>query len=255
MKLHFSKKEKMILLLVALLLILAIVFAQFVLLYPLKSDLEIKEQRLATQQKLLDALNNKNESSNAETVTAEETREIQKKVPVKPMQEQFILDLEKAETISNSKIVSMTFSAAGDSTTETGTEQTPEATSETETNTATGEASEQQTAQDAAAANALKKLTVNLGVESPSYEELEKFIDSLESLKRIVVVEAINYSSGEEITSVDQKDEPIKYTLTISAYYLPELNDLLAELPKIDAPAPANKDNPLSTFSETIKVN
>lgn len=255
MKLHFSKKEKMILLLVSLLLVLAVAFAQLVMLFPLQSDLEQKEQRVATQQKLLDALNNK-KSANAETVTAEETREIQKKVPVKPMQEQFILDLEKAETISDSKIVSMTFSAAGDTTTEAGTDQTQttEATPEAGTDTATEDGSEQQTAENPAA-NALKKLTVNLSVESPSYKELEKFIQSLESLKRIVIVEAINYSSAEEITTVDQQMDPLTYTLTISAYYLPELDDLIAELPKIDAPPPANKDNPLSSFSDTTKAN
>ena len=46
----------------------------------------------------------------------------------------------------------------------------------------------------------LKKLTVSLSVESPTYEDLEKFIETLESLKRIVVVESINYTGGEEIT-------------------------------------------------------
>jgi type IV pilus assembly protein PilO len=258
MKLHFSKREKMILLLLSLLLVLGVAFAQLVLLNPLQSDLEMKEQRVESQQKLLDALNNKNKSGNAETVTAEETREIQKKVPVKPMQEQFILDLEKAETISNSKITGMTFSAAGDTTIgASGTDQTQGATTtETETDPAAEEeTTEGQQPAENPAANALKKLTVNLNVESPSYKELEKFIQSLESLKRIVIVEAINYSSAEEITTVDQKTEAITYSLTISAYYLPELNDLIAELPKIDAPAPANKDNPLSTFSDTTKAN
>jgi type IV pilus assembly protein PilO len=98
----------------------------------------------------------------------------------------------------------------------------------------------------------LKKLTVSLSVESPSYEDLEKFIDTLESLNRIVVVESISYSGGQEITSLDQEDEPLSYSLTISAFYMPSLTDLAAELPKIDAPAPAGKDNPLSQFSATI---
>lgn len=70
-----------------------------------------------------------------------------------------------------------------------------------------------------------------------------------------MVVEAIDYSGGEEITTLAQEKEPLTYSLTISAYYLPELNDLIAELPKIDVPAPANKDNPLSTFSDTTKAN
>jgi type IV pilus assembly protein PilO len=34
---------------------------------------------------------------------------------------------------------------------------------------------------------------------------------------------------------------------------MPTLADLAAELPKIDAPAPAGKDNPLSQFSATTE--
>jgi type IV pilus assembly protein PilO len=34
---------------------------------------------------------------------------------------------------------------------------------------------------------------------------------------------------------------------------MPGLADLQAQLPKIDAPAPAKKENPLSTFADTTK--
>jgi type IV pilus assembly protein PilO len=121
------------------------------------------------------------------------------------------------------------------------------------------EVPEVETVQEASADQAapttstgLKKLNVNLSVESPTYEDIEKFIATLESLKRIVVVESINYSGGEEITTLDpeKEKEPISYTLTVSAYYLPGLEDLIAELPKIDAPVPAKKKNPLNTFSD-----
>jgi len=100
----------------------------------------------------------------------------------------------------------------------------------------------------------MKKLTVSLSVESPSYEKLEKFIATLESLKRIIVVESISYSGGQEITSLDQEDQPLTYSLTISAFYMPSLTDLAAELPKIDAPKPAGKDNPLSQFSASTDI-
>jgi type IV pilus assembly protein PilO len=97
----------------------------------------------------------------------------------------------------------------------------------------------------------MKKLTVNLSVESASYEDFEKFISTLESLKRIVVVESINYTGGPEITSLTDNINPLSYSLTISAFYMPTLADLQAQLPKIDTPAPAGKQNPLSQFSAT----
>jgi type IV pilus assembly protein PilO len=258
MKLSFSKKHKLILLVGLLLIVLLVVFAQFFKLSPLKSDLESKEQTLATEKKLLESITQK-KLDETKKVT-EDTRELQKKVPVSPLQEQFILDLEKAENVSKSKISSMAFSKDAD------VVMTPETAPAPETaNTAeTAEVPEVKTVQETTAEQAapaptsgLKKLTVNLSVESPAYEDIEKFIATLESLKRIVVVEAINYSGGEEITTLDPEKgkEPISYTLTVSAYYLPGLDDLIAELPKIDAPAPANKKNPLSASSDVSKNN
>ncbi len=254
MKLSLSKKNKLILLFSALLFVLFIVFAQFILLAPLKTDLKLKEQTLETEQQLVDSMMQNQVVESAEVT--EGTRELQKRVPVTPLQEQFILDLEKAENVSNSKISSMSFSKDVDVTIESnpaGTENagTAEGTTATE-ETATDPAIQQNAP---AASNGLKKITVSLSVESPTYEDLEKFIETLESLKRIVVVEAINYTGGEEITTLEKEDEALSYSLTVTAYYLPLLNDLIAELPKIDAPAPANKKNPLSSFSDTTKAN
>jgi type IV pilus assembly protein PilO len=259
MKLRLSKIDKIILLVGILLLVLLIVFAQFIKLTPLKSDVSMRQQALKTEQKLLEVVTQNKVDDTAKVV--EDTRELQKKVPVKPLLEQFILDLEKAETISNSVISSMSFSKDAEVTivtTETTTENTT-------TDQSTTTAQEAPTTQEAAAStnqtaappasNGLKKLSVSLSVESPTYEDLEKFIKTLESLERIVVVESISYSGGEEVTTLEQEKEPLAYSLTISAYYLPTLDDLVAEIPKIDAPAPAKKKNPLSSFSDTTKAN
>jgi type IV pilus assembly protein PilO len=253
MKLSLSKKNKLILLFSALLFVLFIVFAQFILLAPLNTDLKLKEQTLETEQQLVDSMMQNQVVESAEVT--EGTRELQKRVPVTPLQEQFILDLEKAENVSNSKISSMSFTIDVDviESNQAGTENTDTAESTQATDGTTTDPATQQNAHEAS--NGLKKLTVSLSVESPTYEDLEKFIETLESLKRIVVVESINYTGGEEITSLEKEYEPLSYSLTISAYYLPNLDDLIAELPKIDAPAPANKKNPLSSFSDTTKAN
>ncbi|WP_160721983.1 pilus assembly protein PilO [Bacillus sp. USDA818B3_A] len=257
MKLHFSKKDKWILAAGALLLVLIFVYAQFFSLSPLKSELSVKQQSLESEQKLLETISEKNAETTSQT--AEDTKELQKKLPVKPLQEQLILDLEKAETLSNSKISSMGFSkdvdvstASADTNTSnqqtSGTQATTNK-SPTAQNTTTQQTTDQQTA--AAQTPALKKLTVSLKVESPTYKDLEKFIETLESLQRIVVIESISYSGGQEITSLVQETQPLSYSLTFSAFYMPGLTDLVAQLPKIDSPAPAGKENPLSEFPDT----
>jgi type IV pilus assembly protein PilO len=252
MKLRLSKIDKIILLVGILLLVLLIVFAQFIKLTPLKSDVRLKQQSLETEQKLLEVVTQNKVDDTVKVV--EDTRELQKKVPVKPLLEQFILDLEKAETVSRSVISSMSFSEDAEVTIVT-TEAPAENATTTDQSGATTQEAAATTTDQPTASNGLKKLTVSLNVESPTYEDLEKFIETLESLKRIVVVESISYSGGEEITSLEQETVPLTYSLTISAYYLPTLDDLIAELPKIDAPAPANKKNPLSSFSDTTKSN
>ncbi|MFL6554822.1 MAG: pilus assembly protein PilO [Bacillus sp. (in: firmicutes)] len=257
MKLRFSKQQGLIIGGVALFVVLFILYAQFFKLAPLKADLGIKQQSLESEQKLLEIVSQKTAEDTKKT--SEDTKELQKKLPVKPLQEQLILDLEKAENISNSKISTMSFSKDADVITTTdqtdAANGTGEQTTTTQTDTTQATANQDTTQQPASTTIAgMKKLTVSLSVESPNYEKLEQFIDTLETLKRIIVVESISYSGGQEITSLDQEEQPLTYSLTISAFYLPSLDDLAGELPKIDAPAPAGKDNPLSQFSATTDI-
>jgi Type II secretion system (T2SS), protein M subtype b len=257
MKLSFSKRDSLIIGIVALIVIFLIVYAQFFKLSPLKSDLNIKQQSLDSEQKLLEIVSQKKVEDTRKTT--EDTKELQKKLPVRPMQEKLILDLEKAENLSNSKISSMSFSKDVDVNTSNDPANAGNANGQQTTENQA--AATQTTNQDPASKQttpaqpvALKKLTVSLSVESPSYKELEKFIETLETLQRIIVVESISYSGGQEITSLDQEEQPLTYSLTISAFYMPSLADLAAELPKIDAPAPAGKDNPLSQFPATAQT-
>ncbi|MEH7439892.1 hypothetical protein V7182_20830 [Neobacillus drentensis] len=257
MRLYLSKKHKLIVAVGVLLLVLLIVYAQFFSLTPLKSDLGIKHQELKTEQKLLDIVSQKKAASTKTTMV--DTKELQKKLPVGPLQEQFILDLEKAENVSNSQITSMGFSKDADvALTSDQAFTDPNTAQATTTNTAqttTADPNAAQTQQPVTPVPAgLKKMTVQLSVESPKYEDLEKFIKTLESLQRLVVVEAITYTGGQEITSLGQEDTPISYSLTVSAFYMPTLADLAAEQPTIDAPAPAGKDNPLSQFPSTAQT-
>ncbi|MEH7332711.1 hypothetical protein V7161_08750 [Neobacillus drentensis] len=265
MKSRLSKLDKIIVAGGSLVIILVFVYAQFLSLTPLKSDLASKQQELKTEEKLLDMMTNK--KSDTEKTEPENTSELQKQLPVMPLQEQVLLDLEKAETVSNSQIKSMSFTKDADVTppaaeaaANTGTTQTPAQNQSTtnqstqnQTTTAQGTGNQASTQQQAAATapNGLKKITVQLQVESQNYTDLEKFIETLESLPRIVVVEAINYTGEEEVTSLSQEKKPLTYSLTVSAFYMPTLTDLAAQLPKIDAPAPAGKDNPLTQFPAT----
>lgn len=247
MKLLLSKKDKLILAVLALLLVLVLVYIRFFYLEPLRTDLAMKKDTLSNEQKLLTALSRNSHNSQ---VTLESSRDLQQKVPVKPMQDQLVLDLEKAETISNSEIKSMNFTEDGQLEAADNSSSSSQSGTNNTQSSAADQTKTQSSADQANSSTGIKKITVQLSVDSPSYEDFETFIRTLESLKRIVEVESINYSGGQEIISQDQYLQPFTYSLTVSAYYMPGLTDLQEQLPRIDAPGPANKENPLSQFAD-----
>jgi type IV pilus assembly protein PilO len=60
-----------------------------------------------------------------------------------------------------------------------------------------------------------------------------------------MIVESIDFGSYDEVTKADQEREPVEVTVGFSSYYRPDLIALADTLPKVDAPAPAGKLNPL----------
>lgn len=241
-------RNKTVTVTVSVLVLLAIVAGvYFLIVSPKLEDVKQKEQELSAQEKILSVLQNK--ITGTKSSTFESTVALQQSVPVKPLSEQLLLDIEKAETISGSFVVNMDFQEADME--ENQDQQKSDSTNEKQdqTNQATTE-EEQSKENTIPLPTGVKKLTVNLNIESPSYFELEKFLQILEASTRIVVVEAIDFSANDEIISTDQTNKPLTYKVTLSAFYMPGLTDLINQLPKIDAPAPSNKKNPLIDFGD-----
>ncbi|WP_316571858.1 pilus assembly protein PilO [Neobacillus sp. YIM B06451] len=267
MRIDSFNKQKWVAAILGLLLIAFGAGAYFLAIQPLKDELKMKQDSLKTEEQLLAIIQGKEKET--ENFTPQSSTQMQYKIPVKPLVEQMILDLEKAEVVSGSKILSMAIAKDSEVAVQ---EETEAATGETTEGTQTGETGNAGENQEGQAEGTLphpksviqvpegvKKVTVQLSVESPGYDELEKFVSTLESMKRITVIESIAYTGGAEITSLQQKDEPLKFSITVSAFYMPDLEDLAQQLPDIGAPEPAGKRNPLSSFSgegsEEEKIN
>ncbi|WP_075982455.1 LysM peptidoglycan-binding domain-containing protein [Bacillus massilinigeriensis] len=239
-------KNKLVTVLLAILIIGSIgAGIYFLAISPKLEELHQKEQELKTQEQILSTLQNK--ISATKTNTFESTVALQKSVPVKPLSEQLILDIEKAEVVSGSFVVNMDFQEAD-----------VEKGEESQEKTEVGEKEQAQTDETVGKSkentiplpNGVKKLTANLQIESASYFELEKFLSILENSSRIIVIESIDFSANEEIISTDQKNKPLTYQVTLSAFFMPGLTDLIDQLPKMDAPEPSNKKNPFSDFGD-----
>jgi type IV pilus assembly protein PilO len=261
MNLRLEKKHIIILLTAALLAVLLYVGAFFLYLSPMKDSLALKESQLKSEQQLSTTIEARLASANANDFSS--TAEMQKMLPVDPMIEQLLLDLEKAEVVSNSYITSMEFSNEGQS----GETAQPEAAQqESSTEVAQTESENQGTEtvtpgeseKDLKMPEGLAKTSVTISVESDSYFDLEKFIETLEKLKRMVAVDSISFSGPEEINSLaagKDGETPIKMTLTIHSFYLSGMDDLKDFNPKIETPEPANKRNPFPTFGDYSEDN
>ncbi|ALC89793.1 hypothetical protein AM500_08410 [Bacillus sp. FJAT-18017] len=259
-----SKKQNLIIASLSALFVLFVAGGYFLWVQPLKADLETKEASLKTEEQLLGVLQGKEKET--EEFSSESTTQLQTKIPVKPLVEQLILDFEKAEVISGSKVLSMSFAQDGGV---ENTEENPDgAALEAVANETTIEAAEGDTIDGTttdengklvepksviAVPEGVKKVTVQLALEAAGYEEIEKFIATLESLKRIAVVESINYIGNHEVTTILAEEPSLKFTITLSAFYMPDLADLAKHTPTIETPEPAKKRNPLTTFSTPEK--
>ncbi|EIJ79042.1 type IV pilus assembly protein PilO [Bacillus methanolicus PB1] len=249
MNLHITKKQILLVILALFLFISLFTGSYYLLLVPLKQKIDRKEAELKMINQETAIIESKLNQSKDEKVLS--TMELQKKVPVKRLLDQLLLDIEKAEIVSDTYISEMKLNGTEEDesieSTENDSVEAIEKIAETNKKETDDEAS---SSEDETLPNGVKKTSITIIGEADTYFELEKFIDSLQSLQRIVKVESLSFTAPEEIYKVDQERKPIEFEITIAAYYYPKLEDLQKELPPIDTPGISNKKNPFSGFSD-----
>ena len=137
---------------------------------------------------------------------------LQRKVPVKPLEEAVLLQISQAEIKSGSIVQDIRFSP--------------------------GEFIIQNPPEDV---GNVQQLLTEVYLEADTYLEVEQFIDEIEQMERIYIVDSIQFTAPEEIRDDSTVDEPMHMTVAFSAFYRPDLVDLQHEAPKTDAPAPDGK--------------
>lgn len=256
--------KKQFLVFFAIVLIVSLLFTglYFWQLSPLNTQITTKETELSNQEKQMEALNA--ELSSTGSTSFATTVELQKQLPVKEAVDQLVLNLEKAEVISGSAITTMAFvdgevilseeeSAAALAAANAKAAESSTATAgETNGQAATTEEEPANEEGDPAAEvvdllpQGVKKVSVAMTVQSPAFFEMEAFLESLHSMKRILKVDNLTFNGSEEIHSIEQSSEKLEYQLTISVFYAPTLSDLQDQMPTIEAPKPSNKRDPFN---------
>ncbi|WP_050181219.1 hypothetical protein [Domibacillus robiginosus] len=263
------------------LVVLAFVYCFFAFYRTEALKLETVNQQKQAEEALVSALE---ANSGAAGTTAQgpavATGSLQNKVPVKPMSDKLMLDFEKAELLSDSLITAIVFTEGEEETLPAPEEaDNADGTADAETtenpDTATDdeEASEEEQSNESEEENVtdgteaerdvqeqpipaeelpagIKKIRAQLTIESPGFAEMNAFIDSVENQMRMIRVEQLEFTGPEEAQKIEGVTEPVTYNLTIAAYYMPELTDLLEDTPEVDAPDPANKQDPFAVVEK-----
>ncbi|APH04226.1 hypothetical protein [Bacillus weihaiensis] len=214
------------------------------------TDIQTLQNQLDTENQLIETLQQDTTGVSSSMLSSVE---LQKILPVSPFEEQFLLELEKAETMTNSTISSISFAEgetigadnSGDELVEAYDEKLDPDSASEDTETVGDEAVPEIVPEG------VQKLTVELSVQSPSYYELEEFVKILETTQRITQVESIQVTGLPEIFQVvEDLQTSYDYTLIVSTFYFPKLEELQDQLPPFTAPNPSEKENP---FVDLIK--
>ncbi|MFD1736029.1 LysM peptidoglycan-binding domain-containing protein [Bacillus salitolerans] len=256
MSFRLSKQNILLLMTIIIIALAGFVNAYLFIMKPVQANVETLQGQLQQEEAMLStveaSVNNRQEKA------YQGTTELQKKLPVDPLLEQFILDLEKAEIVSGSFISTMSFGekVEDDGGTSLVDEYLKEAEKAKEENAdltdigsnddnEDGEKTSPETSTDLPMPEGVQKLSVNLTVESPTYFELEAFIAALENLPRITKIDSLTFAGIKEIVTTENKPEKLTYTLTVSTFYFPKLEELKSQLPPLEVPSPSQKVNPL----------
>lgn len=217
-----KRQKEMILVFLSSVFFLALsAYTYFNLYAPVKEQNGQMKQMMSNEREVLLALR-KQQAASDKTDTAS-SQPLQRKLPVKPLEEAVLLEISKAEIKSGSAVHDIRF---------------------TQEEFVLPNAPDQ--------VEYVHRLSTEVYIEADSYLEVERFIEEIERMDRIFIVDAIRFTAPEEIRNDSTNEDSMEMTITFSAFYRPDLVDLQHEVPKIDAPPSEGKYDP-TPFNEGIK--
>lgn len=209
------QKESALIVLAAVFLFALAAYSYFMVYKPAHEEALQAEQSLVSERDVLMAL----QAQIKELPVGEKisTSELQQKVSIEPLSELIVLQIEQAELLSGSLVTNISIDE------EPVVLPVPVEGLEN-----------------------LQEVLTTVSIEVADYKNITSFIKEIEAMDRILIVDSINFGALEEVTTTDQEPELLDVTLSFSAYFRPDLIALLDTVPKVDAPAPAGKVNPLA---------
>lgn len=208
------QKEIALVALAVLLLLGSAAYSYFSLYTPAKEARLQSEQLLTSEKEVLMALEAQQKA--APPTEKISVGDLQQQVSVEPLTDLILLQIEQAELISQTFVTSVNFTEAP-----------------------------LTLLQPVEGMENLQEIVAAVEFNARDYNGIATFIDEIEQMERIMVVDTIDFTANPELTKADQLNEPLLVSVSFSAFYRPDLVGLADDLLKVDSPAPAKKVNPL----------
>lgn len=212
---NLSKRQKdvaLVVLSVIFLLSLAL-YSYFKIYAPAKDMNERALQSFSNERDILFAL----QRQQAQQVPNQTTnsRILQQQLPVVPLEDLILLQVQEAEVKSDTYVQEVNFSFE-----EALIETPPEDVQN------------------------VQAIIAEVHLLATDYANVDRFIEEIESMERIFVIDGIEFTAPEEIRTTDDEGDLQELTVTFHAFYRNDLPGLLDDAPKVDAPPSANKSDP-----------
>ncbi|MFC7321027.1 hypothetical protein [Halobacillus campisalis] len=170
---------------------------------------------ISNEQKILEELQKRENASK----TSSNLRELLVSLPVTEKTDQLLIALERAESISDSLINSVTTQSAG-----------------TDPREATNEEESQNSLPEG-----VQKLSYEVEVLTDGFSDFLIFLEELSNDDRILTVDAISFDDS---VPEGYESDVKSYLVTVSAFFQPDLGELESEQPSQKYDEESNKINP-----------
>ncbi|MET3574641.1 pilus assembly protein PilO [Bhargavaea ullalensis] len=212
-RLNLNRKETILIVLSVLFFISLLLYSYFLLFKPAHELRQQAQQNLQTERQVLSTL--QQQAAGKTDREPASSLPLQRKVPVEPVEEMILLQLGKAETVSGTEIENVAFTTG-----EMLIDNPPEGVEN------------------------VNELLTTVSILSPDYEGVAAFIEEIERLERVTVLDSATFTGPAEKTEEADEDEPISLEVTFSSFYRPDLETLKGEVPKVAAPPASLKEDP-----------
>jgi len=209
------QKDLLLIILAAVFLIVLVAYSYFLVYAPVKATNDQLKQTMETEREVLFVL--RQEAAKKEKSDSSSTLQLQQKVPVKPLEDAVLLQITKAEIKSNSIVKDVAFVR-----------------------------SPFDIATPPESVENVSQLLTTVAIEVEAYSDLMRFISELENMERFFVVDSIKFVGPDEVKEMGVERELIPLTVSFSAFYRSDLENLVNETPKINAPSGSQKSDPFS---------